>query len=51
MRKLFKVLSVIMVVALTITSVGFANLKKVEAKSAVKSVKVKNAKKNFNGRR
>ena len=45
MRKLFKVLSVIMVVALTFTSVGFANLKKVEAKSAVKSVKVKNAKK------
>ena len=47
MKKLIKMLSVVMVVALAFTTMGFANLSQVHAKSTVKSVKVKKAKKNL----
>ncbi len=42
-----RTISMILTIALVITSTGFANLQNVEAKSAVKSIKVKGAKKNL----
>ncbi len=45
MKKIFRVLSIVMVMALALTSISFASLNQVDAKSVVKSLKVKGAKK------
>ena len=42
-----KILSILMVVALILTSVNFVCVENAEAKSTVKSIKVKGAKKSF----